>query len=97
MDVPVEGVDIYVTNKAVDGKTLAELGKFPAASGRLPTEDRAGRDCHGYPDPAEHKVQRGDILTLVGRTQDTNAATELLGVADHPTDVADVAFIGAAS
>jgi putative transport protein len=40
------------------------------------------------------QVQRGDILTLVGRTQDINAVTKLLGVADRPTDVADVAFIG---
>ena len=42
------------------------------------------------------KIQRGDILTLVGRTQDTAAAAKMLGVADRPTDVADVAFIGAA-
>jgi putative transport protein len=41
-------------------------------------------------------IQRGDLLTLVGRTQDTNVATKLLGVADRVTDVSDVAFIGAA-
>jgi putative transport protein len=41
-------------------------------------------------------VQRGDILTLVGRTQDTNAATKELGYADRATDVTDVAFVGAA-
>jgi putative transport protein len=40
------------------------------------------------------KVERGDILTLVGRTQDTRAAAQLLGVPDKVTDVADVAFIG---
>src|SRR4029450_4276595 len=40
------------------------------------------------------KIHRGDILTLVGRTQDTSAATKYLGVADRPSDVADVAFIG---
>ena len=39
---------------------------------------------------------RGDVVTLVGRTQDTTAAAKMLGVADRPTDVADVAFIGAA-
>ena len=41
------------------------------------------------------QLYRGDILTIVGRTQDTTAASKLLGVADRPTDVADVAFIGA--
>jgi putative transport protein len=42
------------------------------------------------------KINRGDILTIVGRTQDTTAAAKALGVADRPTDIADVAFIGAA-
>src|SRR6202007_1904042 len=40
--------------------------------------------------------QRGDIVTLVGRTQDVTAATKTLGYPDRVTDVADVAFIGAA-
>ena len=29
LHVPVEGVDAYVTNKAVDGKTLAEIAHCP--------------------------------------------------------------------
>jgi len=29
--VPIEGVDVYVTDKTVDGKTLAELAKLPGA------------------------------------------------------------------
>ena len=33
LGVPVEGVDVYVTNKAVDGKTLAELAQLPGARG----------------------------------------------------------------
>src|SRR6185295_3558937 len=41
-------------------------------------------------------IQRGDILTIVGRTQDTAAAIKMLGIADRPTDIADVAFIGGA-
>ena len=42
------------------------------------------------------QLQRGDIVTLVGRTQDIAAATKMLGYPDRATDVADVAFIGAA-
>jgi hypothetical protein len=41
-------------------------------------------------------VHRGDILTIVGRPQDTAAAIKFLGQADRPTDVADVAFLGGA-
>src|ERR1700739_1560603 len=31
--VPIEGVDVYVTSKEVDGKTLEELAKTPSARG----------------------------------------------------------------
>src|SRR5207244_2615704 len=42
------------------------------------------------------QIYRGDIVTLVGRTQDIAAASKMLGVMDRPTDIADVAFIGGA-
>jgi putative transport protein len=44
----------------------------------------------------ETKLNRGDIVTIVGRTQDVAAATKMLGVADRAVDAADVAFIGGA-
>ena len=46
LDVPVEGVDVFVTNKAVDGKTLAELAELPGGARRLPAQDHARRDRH---------------------------------------------------
>jgi putative transport protein len=95
LGVPVEGVDVYVTNKAVDGKTLAELAKLPGARGVFLRKMTRGATATTIPILPNTTVQRGDILTLVGRTQDTTAATKLLGVADRRTDVADVAFIGA--
>jgi putative transport protein len=93
--VPVEGVDAYVTNKAVDGMTLAELAQLPGARGVFLRKITRGATATTIPILPNTQIQRGDILTLVGRTQDTNAATKLLGVADRATDVADVAFIGA--
>src|SRR5262249_1112550 len=33
LSVPIEGIDIYVTTKDVDGKTLAELANRPSARG----------------------------------------------------------------
>jgi putative transport protein len=95
LDVPVQGVDVYVTNKAVDGKTLLELAKMPGARGVFLRKITRGATATTIPILPNTQVQRGDILTLVGRTQDTNAATKLLGVVDRVTDVADVAFIGA--
>ena len=94
LSVPVEGVDVYVTNKAVDGKTLAELAGQPGARGVFLRKITRGATATTIPILPNTRLDRGDIVTLVGRTQDTTAAAKLLGVPDRPTDVADVAFIG---
>jgi putative transport protein len=93
--VPVAGVDVYVTNKAVDGKTLVEMSQMPAARGVFLRRITRGATATSIPILPNTKIQRGDILTLVGRTQDIAATTKALGVADRQTDVSDVAFIGA--
>jgi putative transport protein len=95
LSVPVEGVDVYVTNKETDGKTLAELAGRPSARGVFLRKITRGAVATSIPILPNTKIFRGDILTLVGRTQDINAAIKMLGVPDRPTDVADVAFIGA--
>lgn len=93
--VPVEGVDVYVTNKDVDGKTLAELAELPGARGVFLRKIVRGAVATSIPILPNTKIFRGDIVTVVGRTQDTNTAIKMLGVPDRATDVADVAFIGA--
>jgi putative transport protein len=95
LNVPVEGVDVYVTSKEVDGKTLAELAGQPNARGIFLRKITRGAVATSIPILPTTKIFRGDIVTVVGRTQDTNAAIKMLGVPDRPTDVADVAFIGA--
>jgi len=95
LSVPVEGVDAYVTNKEVDGKTLAEIAKLPGTRGVFLRKITRGATATAIPILPNTKIYRGDILTLVGRTQDTSAAAKMVGVADRPTDIADVAFIGA--
>jgi putative transport protein len=94
--VPVEGVDIYVTSKAADGKTLAELATLPAARGVFLRRITRGATATDIPILPETRIYRGDILTVVGRTQDTAAAAKSLGFPDRPSDVTDVAFVGAA-
>jgi len=96
LSVPVEGVDVYVTNKAVDGKTLVDLARRPIARGVFLRKITRGAVATTIPVLPNTKIYRGDIVTLVGRTQDTSAAARDLGVPDRPTDVADVAFIGGA-
>ncbi|WP_112662516.1 aspartate-alanine antiporter family protein [Microvirga flavescens] len=94
--VPAGGVDIYVTNREADGISLLELSQWPTARGVFLRKITRGATATEIPILADTKIHRGDILTVVGRTQDIDKAAKALGYADKATDVADVAFIGAA-
>jgi putative transport protein len=92
--VPVEGVDVLVTNKAVDGKTLNDLVQMPETRGVFLRKITRGATATDIPILPSTTINRGDLLTVVGRTQDTNRTIKLLGVADRATDVTDMAFVG---
>ncbi|WP_031360874.1 aspartate-alanine antiporter [Caballeronia sordidicola] len=94
--VPAEGVDIYVTSKAVDGKTLEELGHLPGARGIFLRRIKRGPTETQIPVLPKTILHRGDTITIVGRTQDTAAAAKDIGVLDRPTSVADIAFVSLA-
>jgi putative transport protein len=94
--VPVEGVDVYITSKAVDGKTLQELAQLPGARGIYLRKIKRGPTETQIPILPNTTLHRGDTVTIVGRTQDTTAAAKALGVLDRPTSVADIAFVSLA-
>src|SRR6201995_2824216 len=94
--MPIEGVDVYVTSKDVDGKNLEELAQLPASRGVFLRKITRGAIAVDIPILPSSKINRGDIVTIVGRTPDVAAATKLLGRPDRATDVTDVAFLGAA-
>ena len=93
--MPVEGVDVLVSNQAVDGKTLVDLAKMPETRGVFLRKIVRGATATDIPILPNTTIQRGDVFTIAGRTQDTNKAVKLLGVADRHTDAADMAFVGA--
>ncbi|HVJ24820.1 MAG TPA: TrkA C-terminal domain-containing protein, partial [Burkholderiales bacterium] len=88
-------VKVLQEAEEVDGKTLAELAQGPAARGVFLRKITRGATATDIPILPSTEINRGDLLTLVGRTQDVSAATKMLGVADRPTDVTDMAFVGA--
>jgi putative transport protein len=92
--MPVEGVDVLVSNRAVDGKTLVDLAKMPETRGVFLRKIVRGATATVIPILPNTTIQRGDVFTIAGRTQDTNKAVKLLGVADRPTDATDMAFVG---
>jgi putative transport protein len=62
----------------------------------FPQEDQARTDGNGHPRTAKNQAYRGDVITVVGRTQDINATAKHVGYIDRPTTVTDVAFVSLA-
>ncbi|RDJ27858.1 aspartate-alanine antiporter [Bosea caraganae] len=96
LDIKAEGIDVYVTSSAADGKTLTELSALPSARGIFLRRIVRGATATNIPILANTIIHRGDILTIVGRTQDIAAVAKVIGHLDRPSDAADVAFIGGA-
>jgi putative transport protein len=84
-------VDVVVTNKALDGRTLAELGREEATRGAfLRKVTRGGNVLSLMPNTVLH---RGDVLTVVGLGHSVARAAEYIGVADRATDVTDMLVV----
>ena len=66
LDVPVEAVDVLITNKDLDGRTLAEAAEKPFARGVFLNSIRRGSAAVNIPVLPQTKLNRGDILRVVG-------------------------------
>ena len=92
LDIPVDSVDVIVTNGQVIGKTLAELGRLAVARGVYPRKlTRAGQEIPVTP---ETSIDRGDVLRLVGTAGEVERAAAEIGYADRPTSTTDMVFVG---
>jgi putative transport protein len=96
LSVQAEGVEIYISSKEVNGKTLAELGKLPQTRGVFLRKIVRGATATNIPVLALTKLHHGDVITVIGRVEDTAALAKAVGFIDRPTDVTDVATMGMA-
>jgi putative transport protein len=94
-DVPIQILDVVLTNKAFAGKTLLEIRQSEAAQEVrgvfLRKLIRAGQEMPFNPGT---KVDRGDVVQLVGPVQAVDQAAKALGYADRATEKTDVVFMG---
>jgi len=92
IDIPTEFLDVVITKKEWAGKTLKELAAFEFARGVfLKKLVRAGEQI---PFTAETRLDRGDLMTLVGAKHDVERAAKELGYADRPAITTDMIFVG---
>jgi putative transport protein len=92
LDFPVELLDVVITNKSLVGKSIFELAAMDFARGVfLKKLTRAGQ---AMPFTAETRLERGDLLTLVGAERNVERAAKALGYADRKTVMTDMIFVG---
>ena len=96
LDFPLEALDVVLTNKVLDNKTLKEVAEsepwrtvFRGVFLRKLT--RSGAEM---PISMNTKLDRGDLLSLVGAKRDVDRAATALGYADWPTTATDMVFVG---
>ena len=93
LDFPIEFLDAVITNMTIVGKTLGELASMDFARGVfLKKLTRVGQSMPFSP---ETRLERGDLLTLIGAQGDVERATKNLGYADRKTVMTDMIFVGA--
>jgi putative transport protein len=94
-NVPIQILDVVITNKKIAGKTLQELrDSEEGRRGRgvfLRKLMRAGQEMPFNPGM---KIDRGDVLQIIGSTRDVERAASELGYADRATDKTDMVFMG---
>jgi len=92
LDFPVEVLDVVITSRAMAGKTLKEVAALESAHGVfLRKLVRIGQEM---PFTLETRIDRGDVLNLIGAKPDVERAAKDLGYPDRPTVTTDMIFVG---
>jgi putative transport protein len=91
LDDPMEVLDVVVTRAEIDGRRLGDLAGDEALRGfYLKRILRAGSPVAMFP---ATKVQRGDVVTLVGPSRRIAQVVSRVGVPDRATDVTDMVLV----
>ena len=94
LDMPVEAVDVLITNKALDGRTLAEAAEQPYARGVFLNSIRRGSAAVNIPVLPQTKLNRGDILRVAGTKASIDRFVAAAGFADRPVTVTNMTLVG---
>jgi putative transport protein len=94
LDIPVESVDLVVTSKDANGKTLIEIAESGFARGVFLRKITRGATSTDIPILAQTKLNRGDILKISGRKTHVQRVEKALGYADRATAATDMIWVG---
>lgn len=92
LDIPIESLDVVLTNRKLDGRSMADLAKGEFARGVFLS--RLTRSGISMPIAAESLVNRGDVLSLVGPLSQVEQASTEIGYPDRRSSATDMVFVG---
>ncbi len=92
LNFTAENLPVTVSKSGAAGLTLAELRNQDYMRGVMVR--KIMRDDICIPIKARTRLEKGDVLTLVGLPQDVAEAVAEIGFSDRPTESTDVVFIG---
>ena len=92
LDFPVEILDVVVTNNAIVGKTLGELAALESTRGVFLR--KIVRVGELMPFTADTRLDRGDVLNVVGAKVHVERVAREFGYADRASIATDMVFVG---
>lgn len=92
LNFTAENLPVTVSKSGAAGMTLAELRKQDYMRGVMVR--KITREDMTIPMKARTRLEKGDVLTLIGLPQDVAEAVAEIGFSDRPTELTDVVFIG---
>jgi len=91
LDFPVAVLDVVVTNREVEERSIADLA---AQHGRGVALSRLVRGGEEVPFAPGTVVNRGDLLRILGAERDVERAGKAFGYVERPSSETDVVFLG---
>jgi len=92
LDIPIESLDVVITNRELDGQTLTQLARLEGSRGVFVRKIlRSGQEMPLSP---RTRINRGDVIRLIGPEPEVERAVKNLGYPDRPTTTTDMVFVG---
>jgi putative transport protein len=92
LDIPIESLDVVITNRSVAGMILGDLARKDFARGVFLSKfTRSGVEMPVAP---RSVVDRGDVMRLIGPLPEVERAAKELGYPDRHSSATDMVFVG---
>ncbi|MHA7777305.1 aspartate-alanine antiporter [Roseibium sp. M-1] len=94
LDIPVEAVDVLITNKELDGRDLISIAKEPESRGIYLSSIKRGSMSVNIPVMPKTEVHRGDIVRISGSKANVDRFVKKFGFADRPQTITNMILVG---